>query len=205
MEFSGPVPVGDVEVSTTVVRAARSAVLVEAKLSAGGRQCLAARVWLTARADPPPSVLPVDPQQLPPPGAGWDAFSFPYADALDWRVARGSLQAAGPIAVWVRQRIPLLAGHVPSGLQRAVLIADSGNGVSALLDWASWSFMNVDLDVHLARPLRGEWVCLDAATQLGASGSGLARSTLSDLDGLCGAGLQTLIVRPATRPQSPRS
>jgi hypothetical protein len=74
-----------------------------------------------------------------------------------------------------------------------------------VLDWSSWSFMNIDLDVHLARPLHGEWVCLDAETQLGPSGTGLARSLLSDLEGPCGVGLQTLIVRQATRPQDRRS
>ncbi len=83
-----------------------------------------------------------------------------------------------------------------------MLIADSGNGLSSELDWAQWSFLNVDLDVHLARPLLGEWVLLDAVTQLGAHGSALARSTISDRHGVVGAGLQTLVVAPV-RPANP--
>ena len=200
VEFAGPVPVGDVEVTASIMRAARSAVLVQAELSAGDRHCLSARVWLSARVDVsfPPVVAHAEETALvvPESGPGWGATAFPYAQALTWRTERGELTGPGPCRVWARQRIALVAGHEPSGLQRAVLLADSGNGVSAVLDWAQWSFMNVDLDVHLARPLVGEWICLDAVTQLGPAGTGLASSTLSDVAGVCGTGAQTLIVRP---------
>jgi hypothetical protein len=37
---------------------------------------------------------------------------------------------------------------------------------------------------------------MDAVTQLGGHGSALARSTLSDVHGLVGSGLQTLVVAP---------
>jgi hypothetical protein len=82
-----------------------------------------------------------------------------------------------------------------------VLVADSASGLSSELDWSTWSFVNVDLDVHLARPFLGEWVLMDAVTQLGPDGSALARSTISDRHGIVGAGLQTLVLaplRPAT-------
>jgi hypothetical protein len=60
--------------------------------------------------------------------------------------------------------------------------------------------VNVDLDVHLARPFRGEWVVMDAETHLGEDGSGLTRSTLSDRHGVAGAGLQTLVLAPIRPP-----
>ncbi len=46
----------------------------------------------------------------------------------------------------------LVAGETLSGLQRVVLVGDSASGISAELDWDAWSFLNVDLDVHLSRP-----------------------------------------------------
>jgi hypothetical protein len=85
-------------------------------------------------------------------------------------------------------------GEEPSGLQRAVLTADSGNGVSAGLDWNAWSFVNIDLDVHLSRPLVGEWVLLDAATRYESNGTALATSGLADEQGPVGRGAQTLVV-----------
>ena len=52
--------------------------------------------------------------------------------------------------------------------------ADSGNGVSAALDWPRYLFINVDLSVHLHRMPAGEWVCLDAMTLPEPTGIGLA-------------------------------
>jgi hypothetical protein len=92
--------------------------------------------------------------------------------------------------------MPLYEEQPITGLAQVALIADSASGISAELDWSKWSFLNVDLDVHLARPVRGEWILMDAVTQLGEAGSALARSTLSDTDGALGAGLQTLVVSP---------
>jgi hypothetical protein len=90
----------------------------------------------------------------------------------------------------------LVDGQPVSGLSQVALVADSASGISAELDWAEWSFLNVDLDIHLARPFAGEWVLMEASTQLGPNGSALARSTLSDQHGVAGTGLQTLVVAP---------
>lgn len=125
-------------------------------------------------------------------------WTFPYAQALDWRVVGGDPVGAGPATVWSRASIPVVPDEDPSGLQRAVLSADSGNGVSATLDWAAWSFVNIDLDVHLSRPLVGEWVLLDATTRYEESGTALAASSLWDARGRVGRGAQTLVVTPRT-------
>ena len=77
------------------------------------------------------------------------------------------MREPGPGAAWVRPTVPLVDGLELSGLARAVLVADSASGISAELDWDVWSFVNVDLDVHLARPFEGDWVLMDAVTQVG--------------------------------------
>ncbi len=56
-----------------------------------------------------------------------------------------------------------------------MVAADSGNGVSAALDWRRFLFINVDLSVHLHREPEGEWVYLDALTLPEPSGLGPAR------------------------------
>lgn len=200
-DFLAPVPVAQLAVTARVLRSARSAVLIGAELAAVGsaeRPFLQARVWLLAGGERPVEAdrpgaedgQPVLPEGLQP----FDIFNFPYVSSLEWRVVSGSAHRPGPAAVWVRPRIPLVAGEQLSSLQRLALIADSASGVSAELDWDEWSFANVDLDVHLLRPVRGEWLLLDARSRLGA-GAGLATSTLSDVDGVVGGGLQTLLLR----------
>jgi len=42
-------------------------------------------------------------------------------------------------------RHPLLPGEAPSPLVRVLAAADSGNGVSAALDYRRWLFVNADL------------------------------------------------------------
>ena len=61
-------------------------------------------------------------------------------------------------------RQPLVAGEEPTPLQRTLVAADVGNGISAVLDWRRFVFINVDLTVHLERMPEGEWVCVDAVT-----------------------------------------
>ncbi|HEX3334905.1 MAG TPA: thioesterase family protein [Jatrophihabitans sp.] len=195
-EFVGPVPVGEVETRARVVRAARSAALAEVILTAQGRDCLQVRVWFVRDADTAPLSAPAAaPTAVPDAGPGLDA-DFGYGASLEWRFVRGAMAEPGPAAAWVCPRTALLDDHDMSGLARVALIADSASGISAELDWSVWSFLNVDLDVHLARPVEGEWVLMDAVTHLGGHGSALARSTLSDARGLVGSGLQTLVVAP---------
>jgi acyl-coenzyme A thioesterase PaaI-like protein len=195
-DFVGPVPVAEVTTRARVVRAARSAALVEIVLSAAGRECLHTRVWFVPKTDTTPVCEPQPTEQeVPDVPEGLDTV-FPWGQSIEWRYVRGQMARPGPAAAWARPRLSLVDGYDYSGLARAVLIGDSGSGVSALLDWSEWSFINVDLDVHLARPMHGEWLLIDAATQIGPAGSALARSTFSDTHGTLGAGLQTLVVTP---------
>jgi hypothetical protein len=194
VEFVGPVPVGEVDVTTTVVRGARSAVLVAVTLLARERICLQGRVWLvrsadtTALAAPLPDAVTV-PRDLPDLGG-----NFPYHDTIDWQAIRGSMRTIGPGLVWARPRYRLVGGEDLTGLQRVVLIGDSASGISAELDWDAWSFLNVDLDVHLSRPVSGVWILVDAVTTVGTAGAALARSTVSDVRGIVGATAQTLVL-----------
>jgi hypothetical protein len=128
------------------------------------------------------------------------AYEFPffsaavgYQTAMETRLLGGTF-GSGAMALWMRMRIPVVPGEAPSALQRVVCAADSGNGTSVAIDIADYTFLNPDLTVALARELTGEWVGLDATTRFGADGIGLAESTLLDVNGYVGRGLQSLIV-----------
>ena len=103
-EFVGPVPVGAVATQARVVRAARTAVLVEAVLRAGGRDCVQARVWLVADRDTAAIAAPLPPPAAPPDGLPGLAASFPYADAIEWRAVQGNIDQPGPAVFWARPR-----------------------------------------------------------------------------------------------------
>src|SRR5439155_139802 len=67
-------------------------------------------------------------------------FQFPffreahgYHTAMETRLARGEF-GSGRAAAWMRQRVPLVPGAPPSPLERVLIAADSGSGVSAAMD-----------------------------------------------------------------------
>ena len=70
---------------------------------------------------------------------------------MEYRFVSGRFLEPGPATVWMRMRDALVAGEQPTPLQRVLVAADSGNGVSATLDWSRYLFINVDLSVHLHR------------------------------------------------------
>ncbi len=81
-------------------------------------------------------------------------------------------------------------------MSRALLVADSGSGVGAALPSTEFVFINIDLSVTLPRDPVSEWLLLESATAVGAEGTGLAMTRLSDPIGACGRAWQTLLVAP---------
>lgn len=125
---------------------------------------------------------------------GFFRWDVGYHTAMELRLASGSL-GSGQSAVWMRQRVPLLPNETPSGLQRLMAIADSGNGVSMVLNPREFSFVNPDLTVNIRRPAQGEWICLDARTHFQPGGLGMAESRLWDANGLVANGTQNLLAQ----------
>jgi hypothetical protein len=200
-EILRPVPIEPLAVEARVARPGRSVELVEAELSRDGEVLVRASAWrLRTQAvelDPQP---PADP---PPPGPSTAAERdfFPtgmdvgYHTAMEYRFVEGEFLLPGPATVWMRMRHPLVEGEAPTPLQRVLVAADSGNGVSAALDWRRFLFINTDLSVHLHRMPKGEWVCLEARTFPERDGVGLADTALYDETGRIGRAAQTLLVR----------
>ena len=205
VDILGPVPVAELTGRCTVVRPGRSVELVAAELESAGRVAIRATAWRVRRQS---LALPDLPAAHEAP-AGEDVPEFPdtetslppnwlggYIEAMEWRVARGSWAEPGPATTWGRMRYPLLPDEEPTGLQRVMTIADSGNGVSNVLPVGGWFFINPDLTVHLAAESAGEWICLDAATHVEPGGFGLATSRLFDRQRLVGRGNQALYIGP---------
>jgi Thioesterase-like superfamily len=197
-----PVPLGKITVTTRTVRPGRRVALLEAVLEADGQEVVHARGWRIAI--PEGGVPAIAPGPVPPPiPAESHPLAFPgghpdgYLQAIEWRyVTGGGFELPGPAAVWGRPTIPLVAGEELSPMCRALLLADTGSGVSATLDPLRFLFINVDLTVILQRDPAGEWLLLDAVTHIGEQGTGLAETTLSDTRAVCGTALQTLMVAP---------
>jgi Thioesterase-like superfamily len=198
-----PVPIGELVVEVATDYAGRNAGHFSARLSAGSKEvarftALALRENDVALpADLPGHPAPMAPK--PPDQSPVATFPFAgrhvgYSDLVETRVARGKF-FSGPCAIWFCLRHPLLEGELPSVYQRVAVAADSGNGISAILDFAKYVFVNSDLTINLLRRPQGEWICVDARTHLGPNGCGLAESTLFDEQGFVGVATQSLSIR----------
>jgi acyl-Coa thioesterase superfamily protein/acyl-CoA thioesterase superfamily protein len=201
-EILRSVPIAPVRVRARVVRPGRRVQMLEAELSdAEGEVLMRARAWRIRSAEvqlPGGAIVTADPP--PPPEEAARAAFFPtgqehgYHSAMEVRFVSGEFLEPGPAVVWLRMRQPLLAGEEPTPLQRTLVVADVGNGVSAALDFRRFLFINVDLTVQLERMPEGEWICADAVTLPQPNGVGTAESVLFDRQGRIGRGLQTLLI-----------
>jgi len=201
-EILRSVPIAPVRVQARVARPGRRVQMLEAELSdLEGEVLMRARAWMIAVAevDVPASALVATEPPLPPEEAREGNF-FPtgqehgYHSAMEIRFVSGDFLEPGPATVWLRMRQPLVAGEEPSPLQRTLVVADVGNGVSASLDFRRFLFINVDVTAQLERMPEGEWIGIDAVTLPQPTGVGSSDSVLFDRRGRIGRALQTLLI-----------
>ncbi len=197
IDILGPVPLAPLTVEARVARPGRSVELLEASLKGPDGELMRASAWRVAVGDQRLD----DGDSKPPPGPehGKESDFFPtgedvgYHTAMEYSFIKGGFLVLGPATVWMRMRGPLVEGEEPTPLERLLVVADVGNGISAVLDWREFLFINTELTVHLVRPPEGEWIGVDAVTRV--DGLGLAESVLYDERGRIGRGAQTLLVR----------
>ena len=205
VELMRPVPVGAaLRLTTGTERGGRKVSLVTASLFDGDTEVARARalrIRMTDLAVPPDTIAPTgslarpvdDSVTAPMPSSEPGTISF-ATSACEHRFAASSWTDLGPVQVWIRLLVPVVAGEEPSGAQRAAAAADFGNGVSNVLPWEQYLFINPDLTVHLSRPPEGEWVGMHTVTHPTDRGIGMAESGLFDTAGPVGRSVQSLFL-----------
>ncbi|HMK20807.1 MAG TPA: thioesterase family protein [Terriglobales bacterium] len=198
-----PVPIAELSMEVAVDYAGRNAAHFSARLYGEGKEIARFTGLAQREIDQPVTAglpghplprAPRSPEHSPAARVPFGYRHVGYFDLVETRVAAGTF-FNGPSAIWFRLNHPIVAGEVPSVYQRVAVAADSGNGISAVLDLRHYLFVNSDLTINLLRRPRGEWVCLEARTLLGDEGSGLAESLLYDIEGVIGRATQSLFVR----------
>ena len=202
-ELLRPIPFAPLSVATRIVRPGRRVQELAGELRSGEKLiCRASALRVREVPADAPATAPV-PEEAPMPGpdsgtpvrfALNDADGASFATAMEMRWLDDPW-TPGPARVWMRLRHPLLAGVPLTPLARLAATADFGNGVSAVLPFDRFLFINADLSLHLQRQPRGEWIGLDARTLLYGGGMGLAESVLHDVHGPVGRAFQTLVVQ----------
>jgi len=199
-----PIPIAELQVAVKTDYAGRNAAHFSASVAAEGKEvmrCTALVQRETPLALPeglpgyPLPRAPKAPEDCPPGRFPFHSDTHVgYSQLVETRVATGEM-FRGPCTVWFRLRHPIVEGEAPAPAERVAVAADSGNGISAILDFRKYLFVNSDLTINLLRRPEGEWICLEAQTMFGPTSGGLAESRLYDVQGLVGRATQSLVVR----------
>jgi hypothetical protein len=201
VDFLGPIPLCEALVEVSVIKPGRQVQLTEARMIIDGRVAVTARTWHIATGDRPPAAdqEQTAPPPVPPRPTGQPFYAslddWGYGRSIEWRFTRGGFDSLGAADVWARVRLPLVDGVALTGQDRALILADSANGLSLSLPMEQWLSIPPTMTATLLRPPAGEWVHLACRTFLTDDGVGLARADLSDPDGLIGEVAQPLLVR----------
>ncbi|MHB8441322.1 MAG: thioesterase family protein [Candidatus Tyrphobacter sp.] len=204
IDFLGPMPRAEVSVRTQIVRPGRQIELGEATMEHDGRVFALARLWrirvlaqedAQPRDESPPDLSGARELREFPGLEGWG-----YGEAIAWHFVSGGYACPGPADVWTHVRLPLVAGEELLPLERALIVADSANGVSAERALEEWISVPPRLTVTFLRYPAGEWILLQARSTLAGDDIGACVFTLADTSGAFAYGSQPLLVdrrRPA--------
>jgi hypothetical protein len=196
VDFLAPIPRRELRIEVSEVKPGRLTSLVEARMVIDGRTAVVARGWHLATG-PQPDVVTA--AEAPPPVPGpqeLDLGGWGYGEAIEWRFGQGAFfRPEGAAEVWTRVRYPLVDGVELAGVERALIVADSANGLSAALPMDEWLSIPPGMTTTLLRPPAGEWVHLSCRTTIAADGIGLTHGDLADADGPVGEVSQPLLVR----------
>lgn len=204
VELFRPVPLDALSVATVTRRPGRTVAWIDVTVvDRDDREVAAAHALCTHRVAAP---LPIGPHGdpavacLPPPESLPDdqigtADEIGFWSANDFRMAAGDWLSPGPGAAWLRLRVPVIVGEVPTPFARLAAAADFGSGLGNPVRATSTSTINAEITIHAHRAVEGEWVGLESLAWAHAIGNGMCETRLFDTRGAVGRSVQALIVR----------
>jgi hypothetical protein len=199
VELLGPVLLDKMTVRVSMLRWGKRIELLEGVVYQGDRVAMRGVCWRFRRGDTEKSILSTSIGSVDLPERD-TVVNFPsrdrvpYIDSMQWRFVSGSFDDPGPSVVWSRPRFPLIEGEVTSPFARLLLMLDSANGVSSVLNFNENIFVPVDMTVALLREPEGEWLGMSAETAIGPLGAGLTTTEMFDGSGSFGRSTHTLFV-----------
>lgn len=199
VDFLAPIPRKPAVVEAQITRPGKRVCRAEATMSIDGKVAVAASAWFISTGPTPPAtgvdelVVPGLPGEQPQ--RYFEGLTdWGYGESIEWRFAEGSYHEPGPVKVWCRQQVPLIAGRETTGFERAIVVADSANGLSNELPIGKWLFIPPTMTFTALRAPVGEWVYMEAWSTLSDDGLGLAQASVADDGGLCGVVAQPLLI-----------
>lgn len=203
--FYGPVMLGEIEITSEVVKPGKRQKVVALTIASNGRTVIEARAVLirVGEVELPDTVEPLAPEMTPIdestdvkrglwfPG---DEIAF-HRTANTVKVVEGGPETVNHTgSAWFHLDCQVVPGEPVTPAQRAAAAADFGNGLAHPVPFGEYLFVNCDLNLTLFRDPVGEWIGLVSRTDVDPSGSGMTVTALHDSSGRFGSASQGLYV-----------
>jgi hypothetical protein len=207
-----PVPLGrHLDVRTTVIREGGRIQVVDMVISADGTEHARARALRlrdkdvqearglpdpTTTVDPAAALLRPDDPRIVRLGERKGVPRFVSHGAELRRAPRAD---GGPYGLWLRLRVPVVAGEPVRPTSRLALATDFANVIGVQLDPAQVTTINPDVSAHVLRPPTGEWIAVVGDTYFAHElGRGISTVYLCDDRGVFGVASTCQLVQPVT-------
>jgi hypothetical protein len=195
LDILGAVPIVPLIPTVRIVRDGKRMQTLEVEIRTDERVYVRASALRVREGESPDRNAPLS-LPLPKPEDPRDR-GLPWFESV--RV-RGSFLDAGPGAIWIRLKNTIVQGEPLSPLSAMGIIADFGGGTAPLVPTREWTMANLDLSVYMTRRPVGEWFLVDAVADGSGTGLGVARSQISDIDGMFATALQTVFLDRRPEP-----
>lgn len=199
LDIFGLIAFTEFTISTRIIRPGKTIELIEASMQAQGKTCIVARAWRMQTQDSS-AIAGLEDHAITQPAnlPSWDGmqrWAGGFIRSVDFRVAPE--RRAGKGIVWLSNPHQMVQGHNTSDFVHLLGMVDTANGIVPRQEGNfSWAFPNLDLQIHLHRLPKGQWLGLEAVQQYGQDGIGLTSAVLHDVHGPFGRSEQILTLRP---------
>lgn len=198
LDILGLIHAGEFTIETKIIRPGKTIELLESVMMSQGKACIVARTWRMMLSDSS-NVTGIEDQHVDHPEHApiWSEIrNWPggYIQSLE---ARSHQRREGNGIVWLTNPYDMVEGQSTTDFVKLMGMVDTANGIVARQTWPfQFAFPNLDLQIHLYRLPKGQWLGLETVQQYGDDGIGLTSSVLHDEHGPFGRSEQILTLRP---------
>ncbi|HRP90987.1 MAG TPA: thioesterase family protein [Edaphocola sp.] len=205
LDILGMIYLDEFSITTKIIRPGKTIELLESKFESKGKTCIIARTWRLQQENTATiegiEDKPIENYKTLPYWKGMNIWGGGYIDSILNHVKVAQHQPGHSIS-WLTNDLEMVEGQDTSSFVKLMGMVDTMNGLAVRQgDKFEYAFPNVDLQLHLYRMPKGNWLGLEVQQQYGKDGIGLTSSVLHDENGSFGHAEQILTIRKMSSTQ----
>lgn len=199
LDIFGLIHFGEFTIHTRMIRTGKTIELIEAEMKSQGKTCIVARAWRIMFQDTS-HIAGLEDHAIENPETFelWEGMrKWPGGFIQSIETRSNHHRRGGKGIVWMKPFYDMVEGEQTSDFVRHMGLVDTANGIVPRVEpMSNWAYPNLDLQIHMHRIPKGEWLGIEAVQQYGTDGIGLTSAVLHDIHGPYARSEQILTLRP---------